>query len=122
MKVKEIYDKIMKYRQWDSAQEIYDEIWKIDRKLYDDYLSNTRDNKYSCPDKYIYLSDDDKDLLLDYKYENIYLYGVCAWIDFMYQDTESYSNNMTLYNQLVLDMACEFRRNNRSKRDYQINF
>lgn len=122
MKVKELYEKIMKYRQWDSAQEVYDEIWKIDRQIYDEYLSNAKNVKHQCPDKYRYGTDDDADVLLGDKYENIYLHGVCAWIDFWYQDNEGYSNNMIMFNQELLNMACEFRRENKAKRDYYINF
>lgn len=122
MKVKEIYKMIEEKRQVEKPQRIYDEIWKIDKDILDNIYSNVRNVSASELNDYIYGTSDELEVLLPKKYEDIYVFGVCAKIDFDYQDTESYANNMSMYNNLFNEMACEFRRKNRQRNNYGINW
>ena len=122
MKIEDVYKKINKYRQIEEPQEVYDLIWKIDVDLFDKLFSNAIDYECKKPDKYVYGNDDDQIVLVEDKYDDLYMYYVFAHYDLLYQDTESYSNNMILYNNTLKELSCEFRRNHRQKRNYEIKF
>ena len=122
MKIKEVYKKIEEKRQVDKPQNVYDELWKIDKYILDNVYSNALGAVSRELQEYKYGESDDLEVMLEKKYEDIYVYGVCAKIDFDYQDTESYANNMAMYNNLLNEMACEYRRNYRQKNNYEINW
>lgn len=122
MTVLEIYEEINKNRQFSEPQEVYDYIWELDKNLYDHIFSRTNDIKINEPKPYKYDEDDDTQVLAEQKYKDIYKYYVVAKYDFMYQDTESYSNNMIMYNQLFNQLACEFREKYRQKERHTFKF
>lgn len=121
MKCKDILNKVKDLRQSTNHQEVYDRIWEVDADLWDKLISNSYVDM-ERPEKYIYGEDDDTDVIIDDKYRDLYINYILAKDDMDYQDTESYTNHMILYNSMLDECKAEFRSNHRQKTDYQIKY
>lgn len=56
---------------------------------------------------------EDAELLMPAPYENIYVYYLCAMIDYFQQELNLYANDMTMFNSLFAEAGAWWRRNNR---------
>ena len=126
MKIKEIYEDIIKQRSIDDPQWAYEKIWEIDADLWDSLISKSKSfENVKRPEKYVFGGSADssgKTVLLEEKYKDIYIYYVLAMDDLLYQDIESYSNHKTLYNALLAEFRADFRQAHRQRSDYFIEY
>ncbi|MCR5703007.1 MAG: hypothetical protein K6G85_00175 [Eubacterium sp.] len=121
MKVEELNNKIQKMRNIDDYEEIYRHIWEVDADIWDKLISKSELN-IERPSRYTVGQSENAELLANEKYIEMYVYYVLAKDDMLYQDTESYSNNMILYNNLMNEFSAEFRENHRSNNKYRIKY
>lgn len=124
MTIAEIYNKITAIRDIRNDQDAYDWIWVVDESLWQNLYSRTNfnedDRERFNPERYIYGQDDDKIVLADDEYMDLYKWFVLAQDDLMYQDMESYSNNMILYNSMLDELKREWRYTHTQKLEGQI--
>lgn len=120
MKIIDIYEKINKYRQVTEPQEVFDQIWKLDNEIVKSLINNTEGIEPCKLSEYEYGKDDDRHVIAPKEYADMYMYYVMAYYDLLYQDTENYTNNQILFNNMYNEFAAEYRREHRTRSDHRI--
>lgn len=66
-------------------------------------------------------TDRNTNLLVQPPYDSIYETYCCAQIDLIYEESERYTNNMIVYNQLLTEFSAFWCKNHRQKKRYNFH-
>ncbi|MFW5651963.1 MAG: hypothetical protein ACOCNC_11415 [Acetivibrio ethanolgignens] len=92
----------------------------LDMDIFKNVISNKEDCILKGFEGYKSGVDDEKILLIPSPFTEIYFHFVAAKIDFNNRETESYANNMIMYNELYNDFSSYYIRNHLPKQKYSI--
>ena len=134
MKIKECFDMIdmLKPNAYDESLK-YKWLNTVEKDIFDNIIllakppkkppmpEGEMDNKKKMVfEPYVEGIDEEKELIAYSPFDMLYVYYICAQIDYWNNEITSYSNSMAMYNERYQSFAAEYRRRFMPKKEEKI--
>ena len=130
MKVKECFDMVdmLKFNPYDESLK-YKWLNTVEKDIFDNIIllakppmpEDESDNKKKLVfEPYVEGIDEEKELIAYSPFDMLYVYYICAQIDYWSNEITSYSNSMAMYNERYQSFAAEYRRRFMPKKEEKI--
>ena len=134
MKVKECFDMVdmLKFNTYDESLK-YKWLNTVEKDIFDNIIllakppkkppmpeGETDNKKKLVFEPYVEGIDEEKELIAYSPFDMLYVYYICAQIDYWNNEITSYSNSMAMYNERYQSFAAEYRRRFMPKKEEKI--
>lgn len=134
MKVKECFDMVdmLKPNAYDESLK-YKWLNMVEKDIFDNIIllakppkkppmpeGETDNKKKLVFEPYVEGIDEEKELIAYSPFDMLYVYYICAQIDYWNNEITSYSNSMAMYNERYQSFAAEYRRRFMPKKEEKI--
>ena len=134
MKIKECFDMIdmLKPNAYDESLK-YKWLNTVEKDIFDNIIllakppkkppmpeGETDNKKKLVFEPYVEGIDEEKELIAYSPFDMLYVYYICAQIDYWSNEITSYSNSMAMYNERYQSFAAEYRRRFMPKKEEKI--
>lgn len=134
MKIKECFDMIdmLKPNAYDESLK-YKWLNTVEKDIFDNIIllakppkkppmpeGETDNKKEMVFEPYVEGIDEEKQLIAYSPFDMLYVYYICAQIDYWNNEITSYSNSMAMYNERYQSFAAEYRRRFMPKKEEKI--